>query len=107
MLGGEEAREGHQPWRGGEAACITEFGGDGERREVIDAAKAPEPIDARPERREGEELPQFGVDGLEPGDGFVDRPDIRVMRLLECRDRPPAAPAARRRAVLSRPFSSG
>ena len=38
--------KGHHARRRGEAARVTELGGDGERREIVDAAEAAQPLDA-------------------------------------------------------------
>ena len=60
----------------GEAARITEFGGDRQRREIIDAAETAQPLDARPQRLEVEQAAQIVFDRAEPRDGFVDRAQI-------------------------------
>src|SRR5688572_9184169 len=49
MLGGDESDIGHQAARGREAARVTQFGGDRQRRDVIHAAEAPEALDPRPQ----------------------------------------------------------
>ena len=56
MLGWDEASKRHQARRGREAPCIAEFRRDGERREIIDAAKASQGDDARAERFEQEQI---------------------------------------------------
>ena len=55
VLGGNQTDEGHQPRRGGKTARVAELGGDGERRQIVDAAEAAEPLDARAQRLEREE----------------------------------------------------
>ena len=91
--------------RGGKAARVAEFGGDGERGEIVDAAEAAQALDAGPQRLERQQVAQFGVDGLEPGDGFVDGADVGAVGLLERGERPASAPAARRHGASSRPSS--
>jgi hypothetical protein len=83
VFGGHEAGKGHDPWRRGEAAGVAEFGSDGEGGEIVDAAEAAEPLDPRSQGLEGEEITQFGIDRLQPAEGFIDRTDVGSMGLLK------------------------
>jgi hypothetical protein len=88
MLRRDQADKGHEARGGREAARIPEFGGDRQRGQVIDAAEAAQPLDARPQRLQVEQAAQVLLDGLQARDGFVDGPQIRAMRLLERRQWP-------------------
>ena len=68
---------------GGKAPGITQFGGDGEGGEIVNAAEAAEAFDAGAQRLQREEVTEFGIDRLEAPDGFIDRPHVRAMGLLE------------------------
>jgi len=46
MLGGHQADKAHEARGGGKATGVAEFGGDGERREIVNAAKAAQARDA-------------------------------------------------------------
>ena len=50
MLRGDEPDEGHRAWGRGEAPWVAEFGSDGKGGQIVDAAKAAEANDARPQR---------------------------------------------------------
>ena len=88
MFGGHEADKRHRARRRAKSARVAEFGGDGERREVVDPAKTPEAFDAGPERLERQQAAQILFDGAEARHGFVDRAQIRAVRLIERRQRP-------------------
>jgi hypothetical protein len=85
---GDEAGKGHEPGRGRKAPGIAEFGGDGQRGEVVDAPEAAEAFDAGAQGLEREEIAQFQIDGLAAGQGFVDGADVGAVRLFEGRERP-------------------
>src|SRR4029453_1339777 len=74
VFGGDEAGKGQGPRGRGKGAGVPEFGGDGQRGEVIDAPKASETLDARPERFDREQIAQLGTDGLEACGALVDGP---------------------------------
>lgn len=63
MLGRGEPDEGHRARRAGKSASVTELGGDGERRQIVDAADAAQPLDAWPERLEVEQGAEIVFDG--------------------------------------------
>src|SRR5262245_45739191 len=50
MFGRHESDKGHRAGRGRESTGITQFGGDRECGQIIDAAKAPQTLDARSQR---------------------------------------------------------
>ena len=54
ILGGDQAGEGHQTRGRRKAAGVAEFGGKGQRREVVDAAEAAEAFDPRLQRLDRE-----------------------------------------------------
>jgi len=64
VLGGDEADKRHRRRGGGEAARITELSGDGERREIVDAAKAAQALDAWAERFEVEQGAEILLDAV-------------------------------------------
>jgi hypothetical protein len=78
-----EPGERHHPRCGREAAGVTEFGGDGQRRQIVDAAETAQAFDAAAERLDREQIAELGVHRLKATAGFVDGADIRAMRLLE------------------------
>jgi hypothetical protein len=84
--------EGHGARRGGKASGVAEFGGDGERGEIIDAAETAQALHTRAQRVEIEQGTQVLFDGPEPGDDFVHGPQIGAMGLVERRDRPRLCP---------------
>jgi hypothetical protein len=88
MLRGDQADEGHEPGCSRKATRVAEFGGDGERGQVVDPAEAAKSLDARAERLESEERPQVLFDGVEPCDRFIDGAEIGAMGLVERRQRP-------------------
>ena len=88
VLGRDEAGEGHDPRRRGKPAGIAEFGGDRQGREIVDAAETPEPLDARSQRLDRQQVAQFGIDRLEAADRFIDGADIGAVGLLERGQRP-------------------
>ena len=88
VFGRHEAREGHHLRRGREPSGITQFGGDRQRGEIVNAAEAAETFDASAEGLDGEEVTELGIDGVESPDGLIDRPHVRAMGLLERGDRP-------------------
>ena len=95
MLRGDEADEGHRTRRGGKSARVAELGGDGQRGEIVDAAEAAQPLDARAERLQVEQAAQVLLDGAETRDGFLDGAQIRAMRLIESGQRPGLRPQPR------------
>jgi hypothetical protein len=56
--------------------------------EIVNAAEAAQSLDARSQRVQRQQVAEFGVNGAQSGDGFVDRADVGAMRLLERRKRP-------------------
>ena len=88
VFGRDEAGKGHHARGGWKAAGVAEFGRDGERGEIVDAAEAAQALDAGAQRFEREEVAEFGVDGVEPADSFVDRADVGAVGLLERGQRP-------------------
>ncbi len=88
MLGGNQAHECHETRGRREAPGIAELRGDRERRQVINAAEAAQALNARTQRREVQQRPQIILNRAETRDGFVDRAEIRSMRLLECGEGP-------------------
>ena len=76
MLGRHQAHEGHRPWRRGKTPGVAEFGGDGQRGEVINPAETAESVDARLQRLEGEQLTQV----------LFDRPEARERSSTARRD---------------------
>ena len=102
VFGGDESGEGHQTGRSGKAARVAEFGGDGERGEIVDAAEAAQPFDAGPQGLDGEQVAQFEVDGVQAGDGLVDGADVGAMGVFEGGQRPALGLQPRRCDVWSR-----
>jgi hypothetical protein len=76
VLGGHQAGERHGARGRGKATRVAEFRGDRERGEIIDAAEAAQPLDARPQGLELEEGPQIRFDVPEAGARFIDRAQI-------------------------------
>ena len=66
VFGRHEAGKRHDPWGRREAAGVAEFGRNGERGEIVDAAEAAQALDAGAERLEGEQIAQLDIDGLQP-----------------------------------------
>ena len=58
VFGRDEADEGHGTRRSGKAAGVAELRGDGERGEIIDAAEAAQPLDARARAARGPAAPR-------------------------------------------------
>ena len=88
VLRRDQAGKRHDAGGGGEAPGIAQFGRDGEGGEIVNAAKAAETFDAGAERLDREEVPELRIDRVESPDGFIDRPQVRAMGLLERGDRP-------------------
>src|SRR5688572_12019866 len=88
VLRGDQARVRHDARGRGEAARVSQLGGDGERGEIVDAAKTAEPLDARAEGLDGQQIAQFGIHRLEPADRFINGTDIGPVGLLERWQRP-------------------
>jgi hypothetical protein len=61
---------------------------DGERGEIVDAAEAAQARDPGREGFERQQIAQFGIDRVQPGNGFVDGADVGPMRLLKRGQRP-------------------
>lgn len=59
---GDQADIGHQTTGGRKPSRVTQFGRDGQRGEVVDAAEAAEALDAWPEGLEDEEVAQLDFD---------------------------------------------
>ena len=62
MLRRHEADKGHRPRGGREPPRVAEFGGDGQRGEIVDAAETAQALDAGPQRLQREQVPQIGID---------------------------------------------
>jgi len=92
VLGGYEADKRHRARGGRKPARVAEFGGDGERRQVVDAAEATQSLNARAERFEIEQGPQVLLDGPQAGDRFLDRAQVGAMRVIERGERPRLRP---------------
>jgi hypothetical protein len=79
----DQTQKGHDTRSGGKAARIPEFGGNGQRRQIIDAAEAAEALDASAERLEAEKIAELEFDRRQLGDALLDRPDIGVVGLSQ------------------------
>ena len=88
ILRRDKAGKRHDAGGGGKAPCIAQFGRDGQGGEIVNAAEAAEAFDAGAQRLDGEEVAELGIHRLQSPDGFIDRPHVRAMGLLECGDRP-------------------
>ena len=95
MLGRHQPDKGHRARGRAEATRVAEFRGDGQRREIVDAAETPQSLDSGPQRLEVEQGPEVRFDVAQSGDGFVDRAQVGGMRLIERRDRPGLSPEPR------------
>src|SRR2546430_7082940 len=62
VLGRHESDEAHEARGGGKAARVAEFGGDGQRGEIVDTAEAAQAFDTGFGRIEREQVPQVRVD---------------------------------------------
>src|SRR5688572_31024200 len=89
MLRRDEADVGHQPRGRGKAPRIAEFRRNREGGEVVDAAEAPQPSHPFVQGLEIEEGAEILLDVAEASDDLVDGTEIRTMRLIEGRQRPP------------------
>ena len=88
VFGWDQAGKRHHARRRRKAARVAQFGGDGQRGEVVDAAEAAQAFHTPAQRLQREELTQVRVDGLEARKRIVDGTDIGAMRLRQCRQRP-------------------
>ena len=88
MLGRNQPGEGHQARGRRETARVAEFGGDGQRGEIVDATEAAQAFDPGTQRREGEQVAQFLVHAVQPRDGLIDGADIGAVGLREGRQWP-------------------
>lgn len=70
VLRGDQAGKRHEARRRGKASGVAEFGGNGERGEVVDPAEAAQAFDTRAQRLDREQIAQLEIDGLEARDGF-------------------------------------
>ena len=95
VLGRHEADERHGAWRGGKAAGVAEFGGDGERGQIIDAAEAAQTLHASAQRVEIQQGAQLGFDVMQPGEHFIDRTQVGAMGLIQRRQWPRLGPQPR------------
>ena len=88
VLGRNEAGEGHETRCIREAAGVAEFGGDREGGEIVDAAETAQPLDPRAQGLDGQQIPEFELDGVQTGDGFINGSHVGPMRLLKRGQRP-------------------
>ena len=65
---------------GGKAARVPEFGGDRQRRQIVDAAEAAEAFDPGAERLEAETFPELEVHRLQWRDSFSDGAHLGTVR---------------------------
>ena len=77
MLRRNQTHVGHQPASRQKASRVPQFGGNGQRGDVVHAPEASQPLDARPQGLERHELLQLRFDGTEAGDRLVVQPDRR------------------------------
>ena len=74
------------------ATRVAELGGDGQRRQIVDAAEAPQALRRAPAAARGRAGRGDLFDGPEAGDGLLDGPQIGAVRLLERGERPGLGP---------------
>jgi hypothetical protein len=92
VLRRHQADESHKLAGRRKAMRVAEFGGNGQGREIGDAAEAAEPPDAVRKRRFVHIHAQVGLKDLDAGLGLIYRPQIGGIRLLQCERRKPEPP---------------
>ncbi len=88
VLGRNQTHKRHHTGSRREAPRVTQLGGDRKRRQIIDAAETPQPLDARLQGLHRQQSSQVVLYRSQSTQRFIDGAEIRPMGLLERRQRP-------------------